>query len=257
MIQMLIDDPGLRDYDVSSLRRLLYGGSPISQGLLTRVMRLLPEVELTQVYGMTEAAPVVTLLWHTDHAGPRLTSAGRAAPHAEITIIDESGGTVPIGTVGEICVFGDHVMRGYWNRPDETAAVLVDGWYRTGGYLDGQGFLYLVDRIKDMIITGGENVYSAEVENALSTHSSVAASAVIGLPSEQWGETVHAVVVAAPNAHIDPAELQTHVRARLANYKVPRSVDVVEQLPLSGAGKVLKRQLRENVLSRSINVGSQ
>jgi acyl-CoA synthetase (AMP-forming)/AMP-acid ligase II len=147
-------------------------------------------------------------------------------------------------------------MHGYWNRPDETAGVLIDGWYRTGdaGYLDAEGFLYVVDRIKDMIITGGKNVYSAEVENALSTHPSVAASAVIGVPSHQWGETVHAVVVAAPNAHIDPAELQAHVRAQLANYKVPRSIDIVERLPLSGAGKVLKRQLREDVLSRSSNV---
>jgi acyl-CoA synthetase (AMP-forming)/AMP-acid ligase II len=147
-------------------------------------------------------------------------------------------------------------MRGYWNRPDETAAVLVDGWYRTGdgGYIDAEGFLYIVGRIKDMIITGGENVYSAEVENALSTHPSVAASAVIGLPSDQWGETVHAVVVAAPNAHVNPAELQAHVRAHLANYKVPRSVEIVEQLPLSGAGKVLKRQLRENVLSQPTKV---
>jgi acyl-CoA synthetase (AMP-forming)/AMP-acid ligase II len=254
MIQMLIDDPAMREYEVSSLRCILYGGSPISQGLLTRVMRLLPEVKLTQAYGMTEAGPVATLLWHKDHHGTRLTSAGRAAPHSEIKIIDESGAEVATGAVGEICVRGDHIMRGYWNRPDETAAALVDGWYRTGdaGYLDAEGFLHIVDRIKDMIITGGENVYSAEVESALSTHPSVAASAVIGLPSDQWGETVHAVVVAAPDAHIDPADLQTHVKAQLANYKVPRSLDIVEQLPLSGAGKVLKRQLREDVLSRRI-----
>ena len=252
MVQMLIDDPAMHEYDVSSLRRILYGGSPISQGLLTRVMSMLPDVKLTQGYGITEAGPMVTLLWHKDHHGPRLTSAGRAAPHAQIKIIDESGAEVPTETVGEICVRGDHIMRGYWHRPDETAAVLVDGWYRTGdaGYLDAQGFLHIVDRIKDMIITGGENVYSAEVENALSTHHSVAASAVIGLPSDLWGETVHAVVVAAAGTHIDPADLQTHVGARLANYKVPRSLDIVEQLPLSGAGKVLKRQLREDVLSR-------
>jgi acyl-CoA synthetase (AMP-forming)/AMP-acid ligase II len=256
MIQMLIDDPAMREYDVSTLRRILYGGSPISQGLLARVMRLLPEVELTQAYGMTEAGPTATLLWHNDHHGPRLTSAGRAAPHAQIKIIDDSGGEVSTETVGEICVRGDNIMRGYWNRPDETATVLVDGWYRTGdaGYLDAQGFLHIVDRIKDMIITGGENVYSAEVENALSTHPSVAASAVIGLPSDLWGETVHAVVVAAAGAHIDPADLQTHARARLANYKVPRSIDIVEQLPLSGAGKVLKGQLRADVLSRGISI---
>jgi acyl-CoA synthetase (AMP-forming)/AMP-acid ligase II len=257
MIQMLIDDPTMSEYDVSSLRRILYGASPISQGLLTRVMQLLPEVQFTQGYGTTEAAPMVSLLSHKDHHGRRLTSAGRAAPHAEIRVIDECGRAATTETVGEICVRGDNIMRGYWNRPDETAAVLVDGWYHTGdaGYLDAEGFLHIVDRIKDMIITGGENVYSAEVENALSTHPSVAASAVIGLPSDQWGETVHAVVVAAPDAHIDTGDLQTHVKARLANYKVPRSLDIVEQLPLSGAGKVLKRQLREDVLSRRINTG--
>lgn len=253
MIQMLVDDPTMDDYDVSSLRGILYGGSPISQGLLTRVMRLLPDVRLTQAYGMTEAGPVATLLWHNDHHGRRLMSAGRAAPHSEIKVVDESGRAAPTETVGEICVRGDHITCGYWNRPDETAGVLIDGWYHTGdaGYLDAEGFLYIVDRIKDMIITGGENVYSAEVENALSTHPSVAASAVIGVPSHQWGETVHAVVVAAPNARIHPADLQAHVRAQLANYKVPRSIDIVEHLPLSGAGKVLKRQLREDVLSRS------
>ena len=189
---------------------------------------------------------MVSLLWHQDHHGSLLNSAGRAMPHSEIRVIDESGGAAPTGAVGEICVRGDHVTRGYWNRPDEPAAVLVDGWYRTGdaGYLDANGFLYVVDRVKDMIISGGENVYGAEVENALSSHPSVAACAVIGLPSDQWGETVHAVVVPAANAEIDPAALQKHVRARLAGYKVPRSIEVVEQLPLSGIGKVRTQSAR-------------
>jgi acyl-CoA synthetase (AMP-forming)/AMP-acid ligase II len=253
MIQMLVDDMTDRNGDAGSLQRIFYGGSPISEGLLERVTNVLPEVRLTQVYGMTEVAPVATVLAHQHHDGASLRSAGRAAPHAEIKIIDDAGAALAIGTVGEICVRGDHVMHGYWNRPDETGAALVDGWYRTGdaGYLDAEGFLYVVDRIKDMIITGGENVYSAEVENALGTHPSVAASAVIGLPSDRWGEIVHAVVVAAPNAQIDPAELQAHVRERLANYKVPRSVDIVDELPLSGAGKVLKREVRELVLARA------
>jgi acyl-CoA synthetase (AMP-forming)/AMP-acid ligase II len=259
MIQMLIDDPAMGEYDMSSLRNILYGGSPISEALLTRAMRLLPGVRFTQVYGMTEAAPVASLLWHQDHHGSLLNSAGRAAPHSEIRVIDESGGAAPTGAVGEICVRGDHVTRGYWNRPDETAAVLVDGWYRTGdaGYLDANGFLYVVDRVKDMIISGGENVYGAEVENALCSHPSVAACAVIGLPSDQWGETVHAVVVPAANAEIDPAALQKHVRVRLAGYKVPRSIEVVEQLPLSGIGKVLKRQLRDDILSRPAGAGAR
>jgi acyl-CoA synthetase (AMP-forming)/AMP-acid ligase II len=259
MIQMLVDDPAMGEYNTSSLRDILYGGSPISEALLTRAMRLLPEVRFTQVYGMTEAAPVVSLLWHQDHHGRLLKSAGRVAPHGEVEVIDESGKPAPTGAVGEICVRGDHVTCGYWNRPDETAAVLVDGWYRTGdaGYLDASGFLYVVDRVKDMIITGGENVYGAEVENALGSHPSVAACAVIGLPSDQWGEAVHAVVVPAPGTNIDPDELQKHVRAQLAGYKVPRSVEVVEQLPLSAVGKVLKRQLRDDVLSRRNRAGAR
>ncbi|OBB75889.1 long-chain fatty acid--CoA ligase [Mycobacterium sp. 852014-52144_SCH5372336] len=250
MIQMLVDDPRLGDYDLSSLRRILYGGSPISEGLLHRVMQVLPEVQLTQAYGMTEVAPVATLLFPDDHVGEHLGSAGRAAPHAEIQVIDDTGCAVPPGVVGQICVRGDHVMLGYWERPEETSAVLVEGWYRTGdgGYLDEDGFLFVVDRIKDMIVTGGENVYSAEVENALSTHTLVAASAVIGLPSERWGETVHACVLPVPGADVDIDELQDHVRSRLANYKVPRSIELVSELPLSGAGKVLKRQLREQIL---------
>lgn len=246
MIQMLVDHPSFGDYDLSSARRILYGGSAISRGLLDRVIKLLPEVQLTQAYGMTEASPVLTLLWPKDHRGDHLSSGGRAAPHAEVQIVDAAGAVLPAGETGEICGRGDNIMLGYWNKPEETAAVLIDGWYRTGdaGYLDKDGFLFVVDRIKDMIITGGENVYSAEVENALSTHPAVAASAVIGLPHERWGETVHAVVVAAPGAQVSIEELTDYVRTRLANYKVPRSMEFVDALPLSGAGKVLKRELR-------------
>lgn len=252
MIQMLVDHPSFGDYDLSSARRILYGGSPISRGLLDRVIRLLPDIALTQAYGMTEASPVLTLLWPKDHRGQHLGSAGLAAPHTEVQIIDESGNVLPAGQTGEICGRGDNIMLGYWNKPDESAAVLVDGWYRTGdaGYLDEDGFLFVVDRIKDMIVTGGENVYSAEVENALSTHQAVAACAVIGLPDERWGEIVHAVVIPVPGATASPGELTEHVRARLANYKVPRSFEFVEQLPLSGAAKVLKRELREQSLER-------
>jgi acyl-CoA synthetase (AMP-forming)/AMP-acid ligase II len=253
MIQMLIDDAKFGDYDLSSLRRILYGGSSISRGLLDRVMRLLPDIQLTQAYGMTEASPVVTLLWPKYHRGELLGSAGRAAPHSEVQIIDAAGKVLPVGQTGEICARGENIMQGYWNKPDESAAVLVDGWYRTGdaGYLDDDGFLFVVDRIKDMIITGGENVYSAEVENALSTHASVAASAVIGLPHERWGETVHAVVVTVPGTRISAGELRDYVRTRLAGYKVPRSIEFVEELPLSGAGKVLKRELRERGTSQT------
>jgi acyl-CoA synthetase (AMP-forming)/AMP-acid ligase II len=246
MVQMLVDDPDIEHFDLSSLSRVMYGGSSISEGVLNRTMALLPEVKLTQAYGMTEVAPVATLLGPDEHRGARLRSAGRAAPHAEVRIVDEIGTVVPTGTVGEICVRGGNVMLGYWNKPAETDAALRDGWMHTGdgGYLDDEGFLFVVDRIKDMIVTGGENVYSAEVESALSKHPAVRASAVIGLPSEQWGEMVHACVVKVPGSEVTVEELQVFVRQQIAAYKTPRSIDFLKTLPMSGAGKVLKRELR-------------
>lgn len=252
MIQMLVDFPGIGDYNLSSLRRVLYGGSSITAALLERTMAALPGVSLTQAYGMTEAAPVVSLLWPEDHGGQRLTSAGRAAPHSEVRILAADGQEVPTGVVGEICARGDNIMLGYWKRPAETSAALRDGWYHTGdgGYLDSDGFLFVVDRLKDMIITGGENVYSAEVENAISTHPDVASVAVIGLPNEKWGEVVHACVVLAPDSELGAEELLDFVKPRLAGYKCPRSVDFVPALPISGAGKVLKRDLREQYAPR-------
>lgn len=247
MIQVLVDHPEVANYDLSSMTRILYGGSVISEGVLTRALALFPGIRMTQAYGMTELAPVATLLLPDDHHGKYLRSGGRAALHAQVQVLDEDGNEVPTGTVGEICVRGANVMLGYWNQPEETAAAVRDGWMHTGdgGYVDEDGFVFIVDRIKDMIITGGENVYSAEVESALSKHPAVAACAVIGLPSDKWGESVHAVVVLAPDASASAEELTTHCKALIAGYKVPRSVSFVDALPMSGAGKVLKRELRE------------
>ncbi|WP_183093247.1 acyl-CoA synthetase [Nocardioides stalactiti] len=246
MIQMLVDHPDIGQYDLSSLQRVMYGGSSIAEGVLRRTMEVLPHVRMLQAYGMTELAPVATMLMHEDHHGRNLRSAGRAAPHTEVEIRDELGVAVPNGTVGEICVRGGNVMLGYWNKPEETAAALKDGWMHTGdgGYLDDDGFVYVVDRIKDMIVSGGENVYSAEVETALSKHPAVLASAVIGLPDERWGERVHACVVLAPNAVTTAEELAAFCKEHIAGYKAPRTVDFVTELPISGAGKVLKRELR-------------
>lgn len=247
MIQMLVDHPAVADHDLSSLRRLLYGGSVISVGVLERTLATLPGVRLTQAYGMTELSPVATLLLPDEHEGDRLTSGGRPALHAEVRVVDADDRPVPAGTVGEICVRGAHVMLGYWNRPEETADALRGGWMHTGdgGYVDLDGYVHVVDRIKDMIVTGGENVYSAEVESALSKHPSVAQVAVVGLPDERFGERVHAYVVAAPGAQVDPQALQDHARTLIARYKVPRSFTVVDALPMSGAGKILKRELRQ------------
>ena len=176
MIQLLVDHPQVRNYDLASLRSVLYGASPIPQAVLERATKTFPAASFTQAYGMTELAPVATLLSPVDHEQGRLRSAGRAAPHAEIRIVGPDGAQAPVGIIGEIIVRGEHVMLGYWNRPEQTATAVRDGWMHTGdaGYLDDQGYLYVVDRIKDTIITGGENVYSAEVENAIASHPAVA-----------------------------------------------------------------------------------
>lgn len=247
MLQLLVDHPAVADHDLSSMRRILYGGSPIGEGLAKRTLSMFPGVRMTQAYGMTEASPVAALLLPDDHHGKTLRSGGRAAPHSEIQVVDLDGAPVPTGTVGEICVRGGHIMMGYWEKPTETAEVLVDGWLHTGdlGYLDENGFVYLVDRLKDMIVTGGENVYSAEVESALSTHPEVAQSAVIGLPHPQWGEAVHAIVVRKEGSAVTVEQIRDYCREHIAGYKVPRSVEFVTELPMSGAGKILKRELRD------------
>jgi acyl-CoA synthetase (AMP-forming)/AMP-acid ligase II len=248
MLQLLVDAPALKDFDIGTLRHIGYGGSPISEALLLRAQAALPGVTFCQAYGQTELSPITTLLLPEEHlsGSARLRSAGRAAPHAEIAIIDGSGLSAPAGEVGQIIARGGHVMAGYWNKPEETAAAVRDGWMYTGdaGYLDAEGYLYVVDRVKDMIISGGENVYSAEVENALARHPAVATCAVIGLPDDKWGERVHAVVVLKSGAAAHAQELRDHAKGLIAGYKCPRSVDFVEALPISSTGKVLKRELR-------------
>ncbi|WP_047309702.1 AMP-binding protein, partial [Rhodopseudomonas palustris] len=253
MIQMFVDHPALKNYDLSSLKNIVYGASPISEAVLARASAALPNVQFTQAYGMTELSPIATLLHWKEHIGDgkakgRQRAAGRATLGCEVRIVDAEDRTVPYGTVGEICVRGDNVMMGYWERPEETARALLGGWMHTGdgGYMDELGFVYVVDRVKDMIISGGENVYSVEVENAVAQHPAVAQCAVIGIPHEAWGEQVHAVVVTKAGATVTADELIAHCKALIAGYKCPRSVEITETpLPLSGAGKILKRELRQ------------
>jgi len=259
MIQMLVDHPTIGDYDLTSLERVLFGASPITEAVLKRAMATLPEAAFTQAFGMTELAPIATMLGPDDHrAGTHLRSAGRAAPHTEVRIVDPDGNEVPRGTVGEIAVRGGNVMRGYWNRPEETGVALRGGWMHTGdgAYMDQDGYVFIVDRLKDMIVSGGENVYSAEVENALASHAAIAACAVIGVPDAEWGERVHAVVVLKPDMSVTLEELREHAKSRIAGYKAPRSIEVIDALPVSGAGKVLKRELRSRYWSdadRAVN----
>ncbi|MGB3323896.1 MAG: long-chain fatty acid--CoA ligase [Mycolicibacterium fortuitum] len=248
MIQMLVDDPHTAECDLTSLKHISYGASPMSEAVLARAQSALPSAGFGQAYGMTELGPAATYLSPEDHADPtRLRSAGRALPHVEVRIVDTDDRELPRGEIGEIVARGDNVMRGYWNRPEETAAALRDGWMHTGdmGRMDEDGFVFVVDRLKDMIISGGENVYSAEVENALAKHPAVAAAAVIGLSDARWGERVHAVVVLKPGNSASEDVLQEHCRTLIAGYKIPRSVDFAAELPMSGAGKILKRELRE------------
>ena len=253
MIQFLVDYMhGKPPPDISTLRRIVYGASPIAEALLNRALLAFPGVEFVQAYGMTELSPIATINpahYHRreNHSLGKLRSAGRASYCMEVRIVDPDGNEMPRGTVGEVLVRGPNVMLGYWKMPDATAVAIRDGWMHTGdgGYMDEDGFIYIVDRLKDMIITGGENVYSAEVENAIAQHPAVASCAVIGIPSSDWGETVHATVVLRSGCAVSAEEIMEHCRDRIAHYKCPRCVEFVDMLPLSGAGKILKTKLRE------------
>lgn len=250
MLRWLLDHPDMARRDLTSLKSIRYGAAPIDRTLLGRAMKAIPTAGFMQVYGQTEFAPVVTCLPPQDHHGPgaerRLGSAGRPLATATVRIVDPDGREVPTGTVGEIAVHGPQIMLGYWNRPEETAAAVRGGWLHTGdaGRMDEDGFLHVVDRVKDMIISGGENVYSAEVEDALARMPGVSASAAVAAKDAEWGERVHVFVVASPGAALTLADVQAHCRTLIAGYKVPRSMTLVDALPLSPAGKVLKHELR-------------
>ncbi|UXA18703.1 long-chain-fatty-acid--CoA ligase [Mycobacterium sp. SMC-4] len=247
VIASLLDTPGVRSADFSALRVIVYGASPISDDVLLRGIDRFGGI-FAQVYGMTETTGSITQLDGAEHLPPLLRSCGRPYPWVEVRVADADGADVPLGSVGEVWTRSAQNMLGYWNDPDATAATLTaDGWLRTGdaGYLDADGYLYLHDRVKDMIVSGGENVYPAEVENVLMTHPKVADAAVIGVPDQRWGEAVKAVVVPVADTALDGPELIEFARARLGGFKLPKSVDFVDALPRTPSGKVLKRALRE------------
>ena len=253
MVNMVVNHPQVGDFDLSSVKHVLYGASPMPEAVVRKAMQVIPSAEFQQAYGQTEAAPVLTLLEPERHVfdGPmagKAKSAGRAVPGVEVAIFDEQDNEVPRGTVGEICGRGENVMLGYWNQPELTARTLRNGWLHTGdgGRMDEDGYVYVVDRVKDMIISGGENVYSAEVENAIYQHPAVAECAVIGIPHDKWGEQVHAIVRCKDGQKLDAAGLIAHCHELIAGYKCPRSVEfATAPLPLSGAGKILKTELRK------------
>jgi long-chain acyl-CoA synthetase len=241
MLQLLCAVPGAEERDYSALRSIAYGASPITTPVLKDALRTF-RCSLYGVYGLTESTGGVVQLDPADHAHERLLrSAGRPFPWVELKIVD-----------GEVWLRAPNVTPGYFNRPEESAAALTaDGWLRTGdgGFLDADGYLFLTDRIKDMIVSGGENVYPIEVEEALAQHPDVAEVAVIGVPDERWGETVKALVVARAGSSPTADELVAYARERLAGYKLPRSVEFVDELPRTPSGKVLKRELRKRAVT--------
>ncbi|HYK84478.1 MAG TPA: long-chain-fatty-acid--CoA ligase [Ktedonobacteraceae bacterium] len=254
MINALLNHPAVDNYDISSLRRITYGGSPMPLELLKKGLQKWGPL-FVQAYGMTEAAPLLTMLDPQDcsidgtpEQVRRLASCGKESLGVEVRVVSTDGRDVQPGEIGEIIARGPNIMLGYWRMPEATTAAIVDGWYHTGDLatIDEENFIYIVDRAKDMIISGGENIYCVEVENALYTHPAVLEAAVVGIPDETWGESVHAIIVCKSGMSVSRDELIAHVRTQIASYKVPRSIEFqAEALPKSGAGKILKRDLRE------------
>ena len=252
-LQMMCAVPGAAERDYSSMRSIAYGASPITSAALRASLETF-RVPLFQVYGLTETTGAITELASSDHDpdGPRahlMRSAGKPYPWVQIKAVDPvTGSDCAADQVGEIWIHSVQNALGYWNKPEDTAATFDDaGWVHTGdaGYVDAEGYLFLTDRIKDMVVSGGENIYPVEVENVLSTHPAVGDVAVIGVPHEKWGETVKAFVVRREGAEVTEAELVDFTEGKIAGFKRPRSVDFVEELPRNPTGKLLKRVLRE------------
>ena len=248
-MQMLQRHPSAPSIDYTRIRTIAYGASPIPLAQLRDALKLFC-CGFVQQYGMTESAGTICALPPGDHdadGNARMLSAGKALPWCDIAILDARGAGLPAHSSGEIALRGPTLMAGYWKRPDETSAAFTpDGWFRTGdaGYLDERGYLFVVDRVKDMIVSGGENVYPAEVEKALVEHPEVAEAAVIGIPDDRWGEAVHAVVVLGDDSTLDCGALRAWLRGRIAGFKIPKAIDFAEALPRNAGGKILRREVR-------------
>ncbi|ARN74121.1 fatty acid--CoA ligase [Oceanicoccus sagamiensis] len=260
VIQLLLDHPSCNAEAFKSLKALLYGASPIPAALLTQALEVF-QCSFAQIYGMTETAGSMTVLHPEDHNDPKakkMASCGKAYPTVDIAIVDQSGKHLPADTVGEIIIRSPSLMSSYWKLPEATAKTMIDGWLYSGdaGYMDDEGYLYIYDRVKDMIVSGGENIYPAEVESVLFEHPDVKDIAVIGVPSKKWGEEVKAVVVANENSNLQPQQLIDFARDKIAGYKIPKSVDFTTELPRNPSGKLLKREIRKPYwehLDRAVN----
>ena len=248
-IQIMLNHPRVNQVDFSRLKYITYGASPIPLDLMKRSIEVFG-CGFVQMYGMTETSGTIVALNPEDHdpnGNERMRSVGKPLAGVEIKVVDEGGNPVPPRQVGEIATRSRKNMKGYWNMPEATTATIdAEGWLRTGdaGYLDEDGYLYIHDRVKDMIISGGENVYPAEVENAIYGHPLIADVAVIGVPDEKWGEAVKACVVLKDGAQLSEAEIIAHARQNIAGYKCPKSVDFIPALPRNPSGKILRRELR-------------
>jgi acyl-CoA synthetase (AMP-forming)/AMP-acid ligase II len=248
-ILMLVQHPASDPSAFISLRKLIYGASPIAEALIEQARAVFTNAGFWHLYGLTEAAAGGTILPPEAHdpARGKLRSCGKPYPGLELRIVDASGRDVPVGEVGEIVLRSEMVMKGYWNNPEATRATfLADGWLRTGdaAYMDDEGYVYVYDRVKDMIVSGGENIYPAEVENALFGHPAIADVAVIGIPDARWGEAATAIVVVRPGETPSADEIMAYARQRIAGYKVPKTIHFVDALPRNATGKVLRRVLR-------------
>ncbi len=249
-LQMVIQHPQAASTDFSNLRYLIYGAAPMPLELLKQAVSTMPSTQFLQAYGMTETTGTVSILPPEDHSlegNQRMRSAGKALPGVEIEVRGPDNREVPRGAIGEVCIRSPSNTSGYWKLPQATASTIdADGWLHTGdaGVMDADGYVYIQDRIKDMIISGGENVYPAEVESAIYGHPAIAEVAVIGVPSDKWGEEVKACVVAKPGMEIDPADVIAWARERIAAFKAPKSVDVIPLMPRNASGKILRRELR-------------
>jgi long-chain acyl-CoA synthetase len=253
MINFIVNFPAVADYDLSSLRLVAFGASPMPVDRLRAAISVFG-CGFSQLYGMTETAPFCTQLTPEDTVteGPeylvrRLASCGREIPGVQVRVVRDDGSEAAPGEVGEIVMRGPNIMLGYWRLPDASAEALRGGWMHSGDLAtaDAEGYITIVDRAKDMIISGGENVYSTEVEDALYKHSAVLEAAVIGVPDDRWGERVHAVVVLKSGRQVEPAELTEFCRGHIAGYKIPRSIEFVDALPKTGSGKIQKAGIRE------------
>jgi long-chain acyl-CoA synthetase len=257
MLNFLLNDPNFDSFDTSSLTKIFYGGGPMPVALLERAMAKLKAVQFTQGYGLTETLEV-TFLLPKDHLlngdekqSERLRSAGTETPYFEVKVIGEDGNDMPPGMGGEVCAKGPSIIKGFWKDPEQTKIANPDGWFRTGdiGMLDKDRYLFILDRKKDMIISGGENIYTKEVEDVLHAHPAILEAAVIGVPDSQWGEKVKAVVALKKDKDVSEEEVIEFCKGRLARYKSPKSVEFVGELPKNPSGKILKRELREKYKS--------